>query len=359
MPANTFRDACQTLLSIAYFYDHGLRTSVLQDTRTSNAIELRVLEARTTAVDKNLLILFVLFYLDVNWVRVRPQPRKNAEVNYQTVTIEEQHLILRQLIYNSWRLPPGCEAMFEAATNQFENKNFIPSFLLPLKPLSPAGRGLTELKSMDLYAENNAENKLASSILCSGCDVTLFYCPECRSNNCRTHKHFCESVSSPRSITCHVERLEPPCNEQMAALNLSHLGILAVQRDMMNVRNMRNAVPTTFSREQISGSAEFSRSRSRRGTKERFIVKIEVIMGSKLEAPRLELMISDDMGTLKLLVNALKDPAAYEELLNCVRGCVFWNGIKMFAYARHIEGDVGRGRLEIMTGVLPDQELFW
>ncbi|KAL7266441.1 hypothetical protein RUND412_011013 [Rhizina undulata] len=286
MPANTFEDACQTLLSIAPGYDHGIRASVLQDTRTSNAIELQVVEVRTTsAVDRNLPILFVLFDLHENRVRVRPWLRKNADVNDVTATIEEQHLILQQLIYNSQQLPPGCEAMFETAKNQFEIKTFIPSFLLPLNPLSHAG--LAELNRTDL----NVESKLASSILCSGYDVALFHCPECQGNNCSsTHKHFCESVSSLRSIIC---RVEPSWNEKIEMESLSHVQALG---DMI-----RNDVPTISPmREQIF--ANFARSRTCRGTKECFIVKIQA--------------------------------------------------------SRHIEGDMGRDSLDIMTEVFSNQELF-
>ncbi|KAL7266440.1 hypothetical protein RUND412_011012 [Rhizina undulata] len=351
---NVYDDACQTLLLIANGCDQGIYTSALQDTRQTNAIALRVVEARTTAVDKNLPILFVLFYHEnrdsayltsptVKWIQNVVD--EGTGINNVTVPIEGQHLILRQLVYNSRRLPPGCEAMFEAARNRYE-KAFIPSFLLPLDPLSHAG--LAYLNRTDLCAEC----KLAASLLCSGCGVTLYCSPECQRKNYRAHKHFCKSVTTSRTITCRVEPHLDPGNQQghMAMLNISHL---LAQRDMM--RNKGNIVPTTSLEEQISN--EFSLSRTRRGTKGRFVVKIQAPLETTLDGQ--PLMIYDDKRTFKIFVSAMKDPAAYAELLKCVRGCVRWNGIKVFAYARHIDGDAGKERLELMTGAMPDQEVFW
>lgn len=41
------------------------------------------------------------------------------------------------------------------------------------------------------------------------------------------------------------------------------------------------------------------------------------------------------------------------------RGTKLWFVAKVFAHARHVEGENNKERLEILTSVLPDQELFW
>lgn len=41
------------------------------------------------------------------------------------------------------------------------------------------------------------------------------------------------------------------------------------------------------------------------------------------------------------------------------KNCVRWNRVKVSAHAKHVEGENNKEKLEILTSVLPDQELFW
>lgn len=96
-------------------------------------------------------------------------------------------------------------------------------------------------------------------------------------------------------------------------------------------------------------------SQKRRGVKLRFVVKLQVppqVKGG-------DIMLYDAGRTFQVFIERAKDPEAYTELYDLVKNCVRWNGLKAFAYARHVEGEKNKERLEILTSVLPDQEQFW
>lgn len=94
-------------------------------------------------------------------------------------------------------------------------------------------------------------------------------------------------------------------------------------------------------------------SRKVRGTKERFVVKMQVPL-----MPGGDLMMYDAERTFQVFVGS-RGSEAYRELWELANGCVRWEGLKVFVYARHVEGERNKEKLEVLTEVLPDQEQFW
>lgn len=347
---DVYTDACQTLISIAHGYDISFPVFTLQDTRQTSAISLRIVEAKTTLLDKKLPLVFVLFYHEtrehatmtspaLQWLQNIQKISGESGIHSVTSPLDEQHLILRQLIYNSRRLPPGCESMFEATRNKLYEKDFIPSFLLPLDPLSHSG--LENLNRNDKCAECG----LPASTLCGTCCV-IYYCSStCQRKNRAAHKQFCTRIAtSARSVTVHVAAKRafqniPSAVSANFSMNMS-------QRDML--RDSAMNTPSLVNNEGVLKSLK------RRGTKERFIVKMQVplVTGG-------DLMVYDAERTFQIFIERERDPEALKELMELARGSVRWGGLKIFLYARHVEGEGNREKLEISTGVLPDQEQFW
>lgn len=346
---DVYTDVCQTLMSIAHGYDIGHGIFSLQDTRQTSAISIRIVDAKTALLDKTLPLIFVLFYHET---REHTSPNSPAfrwmqhqmgtgPIHSVTSPLEEQQLILRQLIYNSHRLPPGCEAMYSGARNIYE-KDFIPSFLLPLDTLSQSA--LTNLNRTNACAMCS----LPASFLCDACCILHYCSTTCQRDHRATHKPFCMRISAAtHSVIAHASLKTESIlslGPQVFTTNLSrHLS----QRDMTRI----SADGDNFSALSDEG---ILLSRKRRGAKERFIVKMQVPM-----MPGGDLMIYDAERMFQAFVERGRDLTVYAKLMELAKNSVRWGGMKVFVYARHVEGEKNKEKLEILTGVLPDQEQFW
>lgn len=343
---DVYTDACQTLMSIGHGFDIGHPTFTLQDTRRTSAISLRIVNAKSTLLDKTLPLVFVLFYHEtrdhispsspaLKWMQAMIS---SGPINSVTSPLQEQHLILRQLIYNSRRLPPGCESMFAAARNSHE-KDFIPSFLLPLDTLSQDA--LTNLNCTSTCAAC----PLPASSLCEACCIVQYCSTTCQRTHRAIHKSFCTRISeSARSVIVNAT-LKTGLLRALAPKAVTNLSRHMSQRDMTRMK--ADVKGSLLSDEGLQ------LSRKRRGTKERFVVKMQVPL-----MPGGDLMMYDAERTFQVFVGS-RGSEAYRELWELANGCVRWKGLKVFVYARHVEGERNKEKLEVLTEVLPDQEQFW
>lgn len=92
-----------------------------------------------------------------------------------------------------------------------------------------------------------------------------------------------------------------------------------------------------------------------RGTKLWFVVKLQV---QPIERDG-DIMLYDSGQTFQVYIGRATDPDAYAELCEMAKNYVRWNRVKVFAHVKHVEGENNKEKLEILTSVLPDQELFW
>ncbi|KAH0605584.1 uncharacterized protein H6S33_004806 [Morchella sextelata] len=346
-----YHDACQMLNGMADCFDNSQYKITLQDPRMDSGIALRIVDARCTALDPKLPILFVLFAHEttehagpnspsLKWMQ-HALKIDGAISQMREGTVANSHLLLRQLVYNSHRLPPGCEEMFDRARDKVYEKDFVASFILPMDPLSH--KALERLSRSQKCARVSCAKP--AFLLCGGCGI-VYYCSQgCQKSHRDTHKELCTRIATsppPRSINFIVF---PLIDSKSGTETRSIVNEYLSQRDLVRIEEgngeaahlMLNPFP----------DRGFLTSVARRGPKERFIVRMQESMGGAV------LLVYDAEMTFKVHVRVVP------ELCELVASNKKWKGQRCYLYARHLDGDKGRKYLEVLLDVMPDQGLLW
>ncbi|KAH8154921.1 uncharacterized protein LAJ45_01453 [Morchella importuna] len=313
-----------------------------------SGIALRIVDARCTALDPKLPILFVLFahetteHADPNSPSLKwlSHTIKNdgAISQIREGTVANNHLLLRQLVYNSHRLPPGCEEMFDRARDKVYEKDFVASFILPMDPLSH--KAVERLSRSQKCARVSCVKP--AFLLCGGCGI-VYYCSQgCQKSHRDTHQGLCTCISTsppPRSTNFIVFPLiDSKSDMGIANEYLSQRDLVRLEEgDGQKAYLMLNPFP----------DRGFLTSVARRGPKERFIVRMQESMGGAV------LLVYDAEKTFKVHVRVVP------ELCELVASNKNWKGQRCYLYARHLDGDKGKKYLEVLLDVMPNQGLLW
>lgn len=350
-----YMDACQMLVTMASSFDRGHSKFTFQDSSGNSGIALRVIEARCTLTDPDLPILFVLFAHETT-AHAHPNVSPSLKwiqhilkvdggiVEIKEGTAANSHLLLRQLIYNSHRLPPGCEPMFDRTRHRIYERDFVPSFLLPLDPLSHKA---VERLSRSQKCARIACGKPAFS-LCAGCGM-LFYCSlECQEAHRGTHRELCKSIDTtppPRSTRFIVFPPVDSKEQDKSSMDTEVQDYLSQRDCTRREREERVGKPSIITNPFVDRG--FLTSFARRGSRERFVIRMQESLGGAV------LLVYDAEKTFRVHVRIVPD------LCELVAANRKWKGRRCYLYARHLDGDRGRNQLEVLLDVMPDQGLFW
>ncbi|KAI5843037.1 hypothetical protein DFP73DRAFT_553081 [Morchella snyderi] len=345
-----YHDACQMLMAMADNFDNGRSRITLQDPQMDSGIALRIVDAKCTALDPKLPILFVLFAHETTEHAGRNSPSlkwiqhtikiDGAISQIREGTVANSHLLLRQLVYNSHRLPPGCEEMFNRARDMVHEKDFVASFILPIDPLSH--KAVERLSRSQKCASISCAKP--AFLLCGGCGA-VYYCSHgCQKSHRDTHKEICTRIATsppPRSTNFIVFPLiDPKSDIGMSSIGKEYLS----QRDLVRIEGYGKEAYLMLNPFPDRG---FLTSVAKRGPKERFIVRMQESMGGAV------LLVYDAEKTFKVHVRVVP------ELCELVASNKNWNGQRCYLYARHLDGDKGKKYLEVLLNVMPDQGLLW
>ncbi|KAF8457538.1 hypothetical protein BGX38DRAFT_800057 [Terfezia claveryi] len=364
---HAFTDAGRTLLALADtvegVFPDGIENTalLLQDEAQTGGIALKIISIRGCPGDPSNPIFFVLFHHEtrehvisssqiVDVESVSPTLRwvnscmaeMDTTVGQIDCPVNAQHLILRQLLYNARRVPADYKPTF----NKFRKGalvHFTPSFILPLRPVSPAmlGHLSRPIKQSDCSAAN-CPGVFADAGICSRCSIIQYCSTLCQSRDLHSHAPFCGRIS--RSKVVSFEACPPSDIAQYAGLFMN-LG--STTRDM--------ATTVSVSDHAKTGLAE---SRKKHPNRRLFLIKVQV--GLQGTGP---LMVYDQDKTFIVQVyppregGDERDATAFKAMENLSRKCTRWRGLKVFLYARH--SSAGDTRLEVLTDVLPGQEVPW
>ncbi|KAF8474134.1 hypothetical protein BDZ91DRAFT_845531 [Kalaharituber pfeilii] len=349
-----------------------------QDGAKSSDIAIKIVSIRTSPSDKTIPILFVLFYHQTRDGMVRmldpatESPAKRwLQTQSATITatagVGEQHLLLRQLIYNARRLPADSAAAFAAARKSSSAlTHFTPSFLLPLHPVYSAAldylsRPLPGPESSISCSAPTCPGPFASdasrSGICSRCSVAQYCSRECQAQDLPAHRPLCLRISRSRVVS--IDCAAPAKYDYVTALNLDS--------SARNIKFPENVDARTARMQGVD------KSRLQRPDGRLFVVKAQVPCGPGMPDQILQdpIPIYDQERTLMVDVHQNENEAAYEALGRLASECARWGGMKVFLYARHAkeendeesksQDDWKRGRyvLQILTDALPAQEVLW
>ncbi|KAF8429108.1 hypothetical protein EV426DRAFT_209025 [Tirmania nivea] len=363
---HAFTDAGRTLLSLAGTMEDVLPNGIenaaflLQDEAQTSGIALRIISICGCPGDPSNPIFFVLFHhetrehvisssLLVDIESVSPTLRwvkscmaeTDTAVGQIDCSLNAQHLILRQLLYNARRVPADYKPTF----NKFRRGalvHFTPSFILPLRPVSPAmlGHLSRPLKHSDCAAAN-CPGAFVDAGICSRCGVIQYCSTSCQSRDLPSHAPFCRRISRSKVVS-------------FEACPLSDIGQYV---GVFNLGSTTSDMVTTHSMSDHA-KAGLAESRKKHPNQRLFLINVQVSLGGT--GP---LMVYDRDKTFIVQVHPPReggderDAIAFKAMENLSRKCTRWRGLKVFLYARHSRA--GDTRLEVLTDVLPGQEVPW
>lgn len=355
---STFAGHVQSTLSSGAFETHLF---LLESGAGASEIAIKVVSVRRCPGDPRNPIIFLLFnhetrdYLaktsplvDVTTVSASMRLRKAGTltgVSKISCPLDAQQLILRQLLYNARRLQKESKNAFSYHRTG-PLLQFIPSFMLPLRPISPSTLGhLSNLKLFECSA-TNCPGSFTDTFVCSRCTVARYCSTSCQSRDYRKHTLFCQRISSSKTVS--FEACPP------AHLSPQFASILNVGMSLGDMR-MEGEQHTEAIRKG------FTESRKKRPGRIIFLIKVQVPPGDS--GP---LLVYDQDRTFKAFVfpptkgSHDGDAFAYQELKRLGKECTRWRGLKVFLFARHTE-NTDDTRLEVLTGpgASPGQEVSW
>lgn len=366
---HAFTDAGRALLSLADAVEDVLAKGIenaaffLQDEARTGGIALKIISVRGCPGDPSNPILFVLFhhetrehiissslFVDVEsvsptlrWVKSCMAETSTA-VGQIDCTVNAQHLILRQLLYNARRVPADYKSTF----NKFRKGtlvHFTPSFILPLRPVSPTmlGHLSRPLKQSDCPATNCPGTSTDAGI-CSRCSIIQYCSISCQSSDLHSHAPHCRRISHSKVVS--FEACPPSSIGQYSSL-------------FINLGSTTRDIATTHS---ISDQAKAGLAESKKNhpNQRLFLIKVQVSVHGAGTAP---LMVCDQDKTFIVHVHPPReggderDAIAFKVMESLSRKCTRWRGLKVFLYARHSSAE--DTRLEVLTDVWPGQERPW
>ncbi|KAJ8076759.1 hypothetical protein AAF712_000381 [Marasmius tenuissimus] len=330
-----FLEVRRTVRTIAEGVDQGTKCYLLQNEDQSGAIILRIVETRKIERDEEgVPVLLVLYgyasretpaHDKLSWLA--DKMTNGVQCGQFALATEAQKLLLTFLHMNAKRLP----SKYRPARGAFETQ-FIPSFILPIGPISQQDTGSLTKSAGCVVCGNKTTKK------CSAC-LSVDYCsPECQRGHWQEHKPACKSLKGGRWRTVEVVTQ----GEYMASiLGKDANGMVASSFSFQDTfQSMRGAKSTPVS--------EMSPASNIHGNNP-FLVKIQKAMGGDAGA----MLMYDRQKSFQFNLVRAKDTAAHTEALKQMSTSA--TGLKIYRWAKQ----TGDRQLSVCFDRPPPSDPLW
>ncbi|PPQ94681.1 hypothetical protein CVT25_009536 [Psilocybe cyanescens] len=212
----TFKEMRQSILSIAYTIDLGIKEISFMDADDKWGIFVRIIDVFRLKDDVPLTYIIYKELAptsDMPMDALRRQIRLEQDDVTSRISDLERCTLLRLLEKNTKRLDPKYHEI--ASTKEMKRLGFRPSFLLPLCPINMRNLGsLAKDSGCEVCGKKNTSR-------CVQCMSVVYCSKECQRSDWKTHKLACKSIKGGtwHTITVSDSSFGMPDMPYMSLLN--------------------------------------------------------------------------------------------------------------------------------------------